>query len=142
MPSKDAGKNIQISPIFNRKVVRLENSFLLAALILSVIALALPALFHLAKYLGPQNKTNRAKEEVYESGIPIPVGDTNERFSIKYYRVAIIFILFDIEVVFMLPWAVNLRDLGVFGLVEMFTFMGLLIAGLLYVYQKKGLRWS
>ncbi|MCK9371817.1 MAG: NADH-quinone oxidoreductase subunit A [Sulfuricurvum sp.] len=120
----------------------MDNSLSLAALILSVIALALPALFHLARYLGPRNHTNRAKEEAYESGISTPVGDTNERFSIQYYRVAIIFILFDIEVVFMLPWAVNLRDLGVFGLIEMFTFMGLLIAGLLYVYQKKGLKWT
>lgn len=120
----------------------MDNSLPLAALILAVIALALPVLFHLAKYLGPQNKTNPAKEEVYESGISIPVGDSNERFSIKYYRVAIIFILFDIEVIFMLPWAVNLRDLGLFGLIEMFTFMGLLIAGLIYVYQKKALKWT
>lgn len=128
--------------MLNRKVNRMDNSLPLAALILTVIALALPILFHLAKYLGPQNKTNPAKEEVYESGIPIPVGDSNERFSIKYYLVAIIFILFDIEVVFMLPWAVNLRDLGMFGLAEMFTFMGLLIAGLIYVYQKKALKWT
>lgn len=118
-----------------------DNSLPLAAFILTIIALGLPVLFHFAKFLGPQNKTNPAKEEVYESGIPIPVGDSSERFSIKYYLVAIIFILFDVEVVFMLPWAVNLRDLGMFGLIEMFTFMGLLVAGLIYVYQKKALKW-
>ena len=119
----------------------MDNSIILASVAVLAITVAIPVLFHLAKYLGPQSNSNPAKDEVYESGVPVMTGDSFERFSVKYYLVAIIFILFDIEVVFMLPWAVNLRDLGMFGLIEMFTFMGLLIAGLIYVYKKGALKW-
>ncbi|MDH5465326.1 MAG: NADH-quinone oxidoreductase subunit A, partial [Thiovulaceae bacterium] len=97
---------------------------------------------HLSRHLGPKHTTNPAKDQSYESGVSTITGDSFERFSVKYYLVAIIFVLFDIEVVFMLPWAVNLRDLSFFGLMEMFTFMGLLIAGLIYVYKKGALKWQ
>lgn len=120
----------------------MDNSLFLASMIIVVIGLLLPILLHLTRYLGPQSKTNEAKDQTYESGVPVCIGDSFERFSVKYYLVAIIFILFDVEVVFMLPWAVNLRDLGMFGMIEMFTFMGLLIAGLVYVYKKGALRWQ
>jgi len=119
----------------------MDNSLVLATFTILSIAILLPILLHLTKNLGPQPHSNEAKNQTYESGVPTPVGDSFERFSVKYYLVAIIFILFDVEVVFMLPWAVNLRDLGMFGLIEMFTFMGLLIAGLIYVYKKGALQW-
>ena len=120
----------------------MDNSLLLASLSLLAIAIILPLLLHLTRHLGPKHTHTDAKHQTYESGVPIVVGDSFERFSVKYYLVAIIFVLFDVEVVFMLPWAVNLRDLGLFGILEMFTFMGMLIAGLVYVYKKGALKWQ
>jgi NADH-quinone oxidoreductase subunit A len=119
----------------------MDNSLFLASLIILTIGVALPILLHFTRHLGPHPQSNKAKDQTYESGVPISTGDSFERFSVKYYLVAIIFILFDVEVVFMLPWAVNLRDLGFFGMMEMFTFMALLIAGLIYVYKKGALQW-
>lgn len=119
----------------------MDNSLILASLAILTIAILLPILLHLTRHLGPKDQSSEAKNQTYESGVPTAVGDSFERFSVKYYLVAIIFILFDVEVVFMLPWAVNLRDLGMFGMIEMFTFMGLLIAGLIYVYKKGALQW-
>ncbi len=120
----------------------MDNSLLLASLVILSIAIGLPVLLHLSRHLGPRSTRSQAKDQVYESGVPLTIGDSFERFSVKYYLVAIIFILFDVEVVFMIPWAVNLRDLGTFGMIEMFTFMGLLIAGLVYVYKKGALKWN
>ena len=119
----------------------MNNSLFLASFVILAIAIILPILLHFTRHLGPHPKSNKAKDQTYESGVPISIGDSFERFSVKYYLVAIIFILFDVEVVFMLPWAINLRDLGFFGMMEMFTFMGLLIAGLIYVYKKGALQW-
>lgn len=64
------------------------------------------------------------------------------RFSVKFYLVAILFVLFDVEIIFMFPWAVNVRELGFFGLFEMFTFMLLLLGGLIYIYKIKALKWQ
>lgn len=77
----------------------------------------------------------------YESGM-IPLGDTRERFSVKFYIVAILFIIFDIETVFLIPWGVAYRDLGVFGFVEMLVFIGVLLVGLIYVWKKGALEWE
>ncbi|MEL7063892.1 MAG: NADH-quinone oxidoreductase subunit A, partial [Bacteroidota bacterium] len=75
-----------------------------------------------------------------------PVGTAHERFSVKFYLVAMLFILFDIEVVFMYPWAVQYKQLlttyGIFPLVEMFIFIAILFVGYIYVYRKGGLKWS
>ncbi len=120
----------------------MSNDLLLASLTILFIAFIVPLALHLSRYLGPKSPHTPANDQPYESGVSKIVGESFERFSIKYYLVAIIFILFDVEVVFMLPWAVNLRDLGLFGLFEMFTFMALLIAGLLYVYKKGALKWN
>ena len=81
------------------------------------------------------------KEMPYESGM-IPVGDTRQRFSVKFYLVAISFIVFDVETVFLIPWAVNLKDLGwsVFGAVTLFVV--LLALGLVYEWKKGGLEWE
>jgi NADH-quinone oxidoreductase subunit A len=71
-----------------------------------------------------------------------PIRSARERVSVKYYIVAMLFILFDIEVVFLYPWAVNFRELGMFGLFEMFLFMALLMVGFVYVWRKGGLKWD
>lgn len=91
-------------------------------------------------FLGPRRKT-KDKLETFEAGVKI-VGNARQPFSIKYFLVAILFVLFDIEVIFMYPWAVNFRDLGMTGMIEMFVFMGTLLLGFIYVLKKKALDWN
>jgi len=81
------------------------------------------------------------KEEPYESGMA-PVGDTKERFSVKFYMVAILFIIFDIEVVFLYPWAVIYRQLALFGLIEMAVFIAILLVGYAYILRAGALKWD
>src|SRR5436309_3084308 len=93
-----------------------------------------------SEWFGPKNP-NEQKLSTYESGME-PIRSARERVSVKYYMVAMMFILFDIEVVFLYPWAVNFRSLGMFGLVEMFIFIGILMLGYLYLLKKGALRWD
>ena len=115
---------------------------ILASCIVALLVILLPTLFLLSQKLGPSNVGNKAKNSVYESGISSPIGNSESRFSAKFYLVAILFVLFDVEIVFMFPWAVNVRQLGFFGLFEMFTFIGLLLFGLIYIYRIKALSWQ
>ncbi len=91
-------------------------------------------------YLGPSRKT-KDKLETFEAGIKT-IGNARQPFSIKYFLVAILFVLFDIEVIFMYPWAVNFREMGMTGMIEMFVFMGTLLLGFIYVLKKKALDWN
>ncbi len=91
-------------------------------------------------YLGPKRKT-KIKLESFECGIETH-GNARLPFSIKYFLVAILFVLFDIEVIFMYPWAVNFKELGLTGILEMFTFVGLLLVGFYYMIAKKALKWE
>ena len=120
----------------------MSTELLLSMSIFVLIGLTLVGIFALTRYLGPNNKDDKEKNSVYESGVSNPVGTTNLRFSIKFYLVAILFVIFDVEIIFMFPWAVNIRELGYFGLAEMFMFMALLFAGLIYIYKKKALSWD
>ncbi len=94
----------------------------------------------LAEVLGPRRST-REKLSTYESGME-PVKTARERFSVKFYLVAMMFILFDIEIVFMYPWAVQFQELGMYGFVAMLLFMVLLFSGYIYVVKKGALRWD
>ena len=91
-------------------------------------------------FLGPRARVE-AKNEPYESGIKRVVGMADQKFSVKFYLLAILFLIFDIEAVFMYPWAVSLRELGVFGFVEMVVFILLLLTGLIYILKKGVLNW-
>lgn len=91
-------------------------------------------------FLGPSRKT-KDKLSTFEAGIK-SVGNARQPFSIKYFLVAILFVLFDIEVIFMYPWAVNFREFGWAGISQMFVFMGLLLLGFIYVLKKKALDWD
>ncbi len=84
---------------------------------------------------------NRVKDTPYESGIA-PTGTARERFSVKFYLVAMVFILFDIEAVFLYPWAVVYRELKMFGFVEMLVFVVLVLSGFFYIWKKGALDWS
>src|SRR4249920_3071479 len=90
--------------------------------------------------LGPKRKTD-IKLESFECGIE-PQGNARVPFNIKYFLVAILFVLFDVEVIFMYPWAVNFRDLGTTAFVEMSVFVGLLLIGFFYLIKKGALTWE
>jgi NADH-quinone oxidoreductase subunit A len=89
---------------------------------------------------GPRNPTQR-KSMPYESGMR-PIGAGTRRMPVDFYLVAVLFILFDIEVIFFLPWAVVFRQLGLFGLVEMFIFIVILLVGYFYAWKKGALEWE
>ncbi|MFZ7115418.1 MAG: NADH-quinone oxidoreductase subunit A [Bacteroidota bacterium] len=91
-------------------------------------------------FLGPKRKS-KIKLDTFECGIESH-GNARIPFSIKYFLVAILFVLFDVEVIFMYPWAVNFKALGVQGLLEMFLFMGLLLTGFFYIIRKGALKWE
>ena len=94
----------------------------------------------LNEWLGPKRPTEE-KLSTYESGME-PVRTARERFSVKFYMVSVLFILFDIEVVFMYPWAVSFDSLGLIGLVSMMTFIVILLVGYFYVWRKGALEWD
>jgi len=111
---------------------------LIILLILSTLV-GLLVLF-LGRYFGPHRPTEK-KGQPYESGM-IPYGPGTRRMSVKYYLVAVLFILFDVEVVFFLPWAVAFKKLGLYGLIEMFIFVIILLVGFIYVWKKGALEWE
>jgi NADH-quinone oxidoreductase subunit A len=84
---------------------------------------------------------DRVKDSAYESGM-IPVGNARERFSVKFYLVAMVFILFDIEAIFLYPWAVVYRELGMFAFTEMLLFIVMVLCGYFYILKKGVLDWS
>jgi len=82
-----------------------------------------------------------AKRSTYECGVQ-PVGDARERVEVRFYLVAMLFIIFDIEATFLVPWAVVFRELGVFGLAEMFVFIGMLVLGYIYIWRRGAFEWT
>lgn len=84
---------------------------------------------------------NPVKSQPYECGIT-PLGDAKERYSVRFYLVAMLFILFDIEAIFLYPWAVVFRELKLFAFFEMLIFIVLVLAGLFYIYKKGVLNWA
>lgn len=116
------------------------NSYLPLLLMLVAGVLLGLVLLKLHQWLGP-HRPNDEKTSTYESGME-PVRSAHERFSVKFYMVAVLFILFDIEVVFLYPWAVNFRVLGLFGYIEMAIFIVILFIGYLYILRKGALKWD
>jgi len=109
--------------------------------IMFTIAVGFAAVSLVATHLlGPKRKT-KTKLEAFECGIE---GQGNARvpFSIKYFLVAILFVLFDIEVIFMYPWAANFKELGMLGVIEVFSFIALLLVGFYYMLAKNALKWE
>ena len=94
----------------------------------------------LSELLG-ERRPSRSKNQAYECGIT-PTGDARGRFSVKFYLVAMLFILFDVEVVFLYPWAVIFRDLKMFGFWEMLVYIGIVLVGFFYIWKKGVLDWN
>ena len=105
------------------------------------IATAIAGAIVVLSWLIGQHKPNRAKLSPYECGVQ-PIGDARERFSVKFYMVAMLFILFDVEAVFLYPWAVILRELKMFGFWEMIVYIAIFLVGLFYVWKKGVLDWG
>lgn len=103
----------------------------------TLIAVAVVVFGHL---IGPRRPSER-KAAPYESGME-PIGPGTRRMPVRFYLVAVLFILFDIEVIFFFPWAVNFRSLGMFGLIEMFVFIMILLVGYVYAWKKGALEWE
>lgn len=95
-----------------------------------------------SRLLGPKRRPHGVQSSAYECGATLLGGPPREQFSVKFYLVAILFVLFDIETVFLIPWAVVFRDFGFTAVAQMLVFLGVLAIGLLYVWRRRGLEWD
>ncbi len=102
--------------------------------VVGILAISMGAIF------GPKKETER-KSMPYESGM-VPIGPGTRRMPVRFYLIAVLFILFDIEVIFFLPWAVVFRKLGLFGLMEMVVFISILLVGYIYAWKKGAFEWE
>jgi NADH-quinone oxidoreductase subunit A len=113
----------------------------LPILLMLIVALGFVGLvMGLTHWMGPK-RHSAIKEDAFECGVAAQ-GNARMPFSIKYFLVAILFVLFDVEVIFMYPWAVNFKELGLAGLVEMFSFMAIFLVGFFYIMKKGALTWE
>jgi NADH-quinone oxidoreductase subunit A len=111
--------------------------------ILIVLALATitgVGMLVMSHFMGVRRRT-RAKDLPYECGI-VPLTDARERFPVKFYLIALLFIVFDLETVFLFPWAIVYKKLGLFGLIEMGVFIFILLVGYFYLLKKGALQWE
>jgi NADH-quinone oxidoreductase subunit A len=110
-------------------------------LVQAIVAMALAAGLLSVSFLLGRKVRNRVKDMPYESGI-VPTGDARQRFSVKFYLVGMLFILFDIEAIFLYPWVVVFRELKMFAFVEMLVFVVFILSGFFYIWKKGALDWS
>src|SRR5579885_255741 len=110
-------------------------------LVQAIIAMALAAGLLTVSYVLGRKVRNRVKDMPYESGI-VPTGDARQRFSVKFYLVAMLFILFDIEAIFLYPWVVVYRELRMVAFAEMLAFVVFILSGFFYIWKKGALDWS
>ena len=108
-------------------------------LFVALIVVAIPLTLVLARLVQPR-KPSKTKSMAYECGVD-PIGDSRGRYTVRFYIIAILFVVFDVETIFLFPWAVQYKTLGLFGLVEMLVFLGILIAGYVWVWKKGALEW-
>ncbi|MFK7694800.1 NADH-quinone oxidoreductase subunit A [Paenibacillus sp. HJGM_3] len=116
------------------------NNYVYVAIFLALGILLPIAALTIGNWLRPHKPTEE-KQTTYESGNE-PFGDSHVRFNIRYYLFALMFVIFDVETVFLYPWAVAYNQLGLFALVEMLIFVVLLVVGLIYAWKKKVLQWT
>src|ERR1017187_4825553 len=110
-------------------------------LVQAILAMATAAgLLSVSRLLGKRVR-NRVKDSPYESGV-VPTGDARRRISVKFFLVGVLFILFDIEAIFLYPWVVVYRELKMFAFVEMLVFVVLILSGFFYIWKKGALDWA
>ncbi len=128
----------------NRPLVELSGhtmpqNYVPIFIFIAVVAIFLPLTLLAAKLVRPDNPS-KAKLMPYECGID-PIDNARGRYTVRYYIIAILFVVFDVETIFLFPWAVKFKALGVFGLVEMLIFLVILIAGYIWIWKKGALEW-
>jgi NADH-quinone oxidoreductase subunit A len=106
---------------------------------MGIVAIILPATLLVAKLVRPDNP-HTTKLMPYECGVD-PVGGSRQRYTVRFYIVAILFVVFDVETIFLFPWAVQYKALKLFGLIEMLIFLGILIVGYIWIWKKGALEW-
>lgn len=116
----------------------------MAMVALIILSFLVPIILMIVSHFlgGSHPSDSSGKWSTYESGIMQTVGTAQDRISIKFYMTAILFIIFDVEAVFLYPWAVNFKTLGLTGLIEMFVFLFILLAGYVYIWKKGALKWD
>ena len=120
----------------------MQRSEYLGLLVTFIIASGIAGLIiFLNSFLGPKNKMTEIKGEPFECGKD-PLGVPTGHFGVKFYLIAMLFILFDVEIVWLFPWAVILRELGWMGIAVMFSFIGVLALGFVYAWKKGALEWE
>ena len=110
-------------------------------LIMIVVAVGFSAVALTISWLLGPSKSDPSKDSTYECGMD-PIGDARDRYSVRLYVVAMLFIIFDLETIFLLPWAVVFKQNAMFFLMEMFVFLGILIVGYIYVWRIGALDWN
>ncbi|MFT5321257.1 MAG: NADH-quinone oxidoreductase subunit A [Pseudohongiellaceae bacterium] len=116
------------------------NIDLFPLIVYSIISVGLIAGFIVISSLLGQKRNDHATHDVYESGV-LPVGSPNIKISVPFYLTAILFIIFDLEAVFLFAWAISIREAGWVGFIEVFIFISILVAGLVYLYRSGALEW-
>ena len=106
---------------------------------IAVVGILIPLTLVLAKLVRPANP-NKVKLMPYECGVD-PIDNARGRYTVRFYIIAILFVVFDVETIFLFPWAVRFKFLGVFGLVEMLVFLAILVAGYIWIWKKGALEW-
>lgn len=114
----------------------------LPILIYALLAAALPLATILIARALQVSRPSEAKSDPYESGIRPDTVAFDTRFSVRYFLIAVLFVVFDVETVFLFPWAIQFHRLGLFGLVEMLVFLAILVLGYLYCWKRKALDWA
>jgi NADH-quinone oxidoreductase subunit A len=111
-------------------------------LIFAVLAAALPLGTILVARAVQRRRPNPAKLEPYECGIEPSTDAFDTRFSVRYFLIAVLFVVFDVETIFLFPWAIMFNRLGLFGLIEMMIFLAILVVGYFYCWKRKALDWA
>ncbi len=114
----------------------------LPILVMGVLAAALPLGTIILARAIQTRRPNPAKAEPYECGVDSPTTAFDTRFSVRYFLIAVLFVVFDVETIFLFPWAVIFHRLGLFGLIEMLIFLVILVIGYFYVWKRKALDWA
>ena len=118
---------------------RMPENYVPAFIFVVAVGTLIPITLVLAKLFRPQSP-NRVKLMPYECGID-PVDSARGRYTVRYYIVAILFVVFDVETIFLFPWAVRFKALGMFGLIEMLIFLAILVVGYIWIWKKGALEW-
>ncbi len=117
----------------------MPQNYVAIFIFIAIILIFLPLTLLVFKLVRPENP-QKTKLMPYECGID-PVSDSRGRYTVRYYIIAILFVVFDVETIFLFPWAVKFKALGLFGFVEILIFLAILIAGYIWVWKKGALEW-